>query len=162
MPLIEIDKGTLKLSTKLLGTASAWVWVGSGYGPTDNDDERVLATRKLMEKYYPYVPYGMWVGNREGETSTPLHDTNGYYLLNTTWWPVGVYRFNLHSSQGETSSFGTPLNPEHRDQDCSWAPLERWQHELAAFLHTEENGGGYSLRILIRPNRTIEPFGDKT
>ena len=164
--LIETDKNVLKLSLKLLGTEEAWLWVGSAYSPLDNDDTRVKETRELMEKYYPYVPYGIWVGNKKGEKMDALKNTNGFYVVDLSWWPAGSYRLNLHTKAGEESLYGSKLKPEKRDQDCSWAPIdsEQWIQEenenLRPFLHTEENGAGSSLRILIRPDRSVEAFGD--
>lgn len=158
--LIELALNEIRFSGKLLGSEEAWLWVGSAYSPADNDDERVRASRELMEKYYPHVPYGMWVGNREDNRIVPLQGKDGYYVLNLGWWPVGVYRINLHTSSGIESPFGSKLHPENRDQDCSWTPLESFTEELKPFLHKEENGAGYSLRFLIRPDRSIEPFGD--
>ena len=32
---------------------------------------------------------------------------------------------------------------------------------LRPFLHREKNGAGYCFRILIKPDRSIEPFGDQ-
>jgi hypothetical protein len=165
---IKTGKNVLKLSDKLLGTEEAWLWVGSAYGPIDNDDARVKETRELMEKYYPYVPYGMWVGNKEGEKMIALKNKDGFYEVDLSWWPVGSYRINLHTNVGEESPYGSKLNPEKRDQDCSWAPIDskQWGAEdnasLQPFLHTEENGAGTSVRILIRPDRGVEAFGDQT
>ena len=164
--LISTEKNLLKLSTQLLGTDEAWVWVGSAYSPLDNDDTRVRETRELMEKYYAYIPYGMWVGNKEGEQMIALKNANGFYEIDLSWWPVGSYRMNLHTNVGEESPYGSKLNPEKRDQDCSWAPIdsEQWSQEenenLRPFLHKEENGAGSSIRILIRPDRSVEAFGD--
>lgn len=166
MSLIKIENQLIQFSQKLLGTDEAWVWVGSGYSPMDNNDERVKETRALMEKYYNFVPYGMWVGNKKEETAVPLILENAYYTLDTSWWPVGVYRLNLHTNAGQESPYGSKLRPEKRDLDCSWAPIdsEQWTEEekesLRPFLHKEENGAGSSLRILIRPDHTIEALGD--
>ncbi len=166
--LIKIEKNCIKFSKKLLDSEEAWLWVGSAYGPLDNDDQRVKDTRELMEKYYPYVPYGMWVGNKNGEKMIALSDTDrdGYYKADLSWWPVGSYRMNLHTNQGEESPYGSQLHPDKRDQECSWAPIDsnQWSEEenahMKAFLHTEENGAGASVRILIRPDRSVEAFGD--
>jgi hypothetical protein len=164
--LIETEKNVLKLSEKLLGTKEAWMWVGSAYSPLDNDDTRVRETRELMAKYYPHVPYGMWVGNKEGEKMAALKNTDGFYEVDLSWWPVGSYRLNLHTNVGEESPYGSKLNPEKRDQDCSWAAIDSqdWSVEenenIQRLLHKEENGAGSSLRILIRPDRSIEAFGD--
>lgn len=166
--LLQTGLNTLKLSKKLLGTEEAWLWVGFGFGPKDNDDERVLKTRELMEKYYPYVPYGMWVGNRRADGSMEAivdTDSDGYYGIDLSWWPEGAYRLNVHTQAGEASSVGSVLR-EQRDGEVSWAPLDSdiWNDEekesLRPFLYKEENGAGYSLRILIKPNRTVEAFGD--
>lgn|GEM_PF-4120609 len=110
----ETGKNVLKLSTKLLGTEEAWLWVGSAYSPLDNDDARVKETRGLMEKYYPYVPYGMWVGNKEGEKMVALKNTEDFYVVDLSDWPVGSYRMNLHTHAGEASLYGLKLNPEDR------------------------------------------------
>lgn len=159
--LIELSRDNIRLSQSFLGTEEAWLWVGSAYSSFDNDNTRVKETRALMERYYPHVPYGMWVGNKPDDTMMPLSvNKDGYYTLDTSWWPIGVYRINLHTAQGIESPFGSKLHPEKRDQDCSWAALENFQSTLADCLHKEENGAGYSLRFLIRPDRSIEPFGD--
>lgn len=158
--LIELTSNQIRFSKSLLGTEEAWLWVGSAYSPTDNDDERVRETRELMKRYYGYIPYGMWVGNKEGNEMKPLTLSDGFYTLDTSWWPVGVYRINLHTAAGVESPFGSKLHPEKRDQDCSWAALENFKDELGLFLHQEENGAGFSIRFLIRPDRSIEPFGD--
>ena len=108
----------------------------------------------------------MWVGNKDGEKMIALKKIEGFYTVALSWWPVGSYRMNLHTNAGEESPHGSKLHPEKRDQDCSWAPIdsERWSVEdnarLQSFLHTEENGAGTSIRILIRPNRDVEAFGD--
>ncbi len=158
--LVELSTNQIKFSKELLGAETAWLWVGSGYSPLDNDDNRVKETRELMEKYYPYVPYGMWVGNKAGNEMKPLELREEGYTLDLSWWPVGVYRMNLHTGAGIESPFGSKLHPEKRDQECSWSPLETFQNELKSFLHKEENGAGYSIRFLIRPDRSVEPFGD--
>lgn len=164
--LIRTEKNRIFFSNTLLGTPEAWLWVGTGYGPRDNNDKRVQETRALMETYYPYVPYGMWVGNQKAGTQVPLTDVDGWYMADVSWWPEGTYRLNLHTLAGVSSPIGSPLKPENRDQECSWAPLDAapWGSEehtsLIPYLHTEENGSGMSLRILIRPDRSIEPFGD--
>ena len=158
--LIELSRDQIRFSQSLLGTAEAWVWVGSASSPLDNDDTRVRETRALMEQYYPHIPFGMWVGNKGDGGMQALTSSQGAYTLDTAWWPVGVYRINLHTAVGVDSPFGSKLHPEKRDQDCSWAPLENFLTDLAPYLHNEENGAGYSLRFLIRPDRSIEPLGD--
>ena len=160
--LIQTEKNRIRFSQELLGTEEAWLWVSSMSSPLDNDDVRVKETRELMETYYPYIPSGMWVGNKEGEKLVALQNVEDVYDLDLSWWPVGVYRMNLHTSAGVESPYGSKLHPEKRDQDCSWAAIdsEKWQEELKPYLHVEENGAGTSIRILIRPDRSIEALGD--
>lgn len=159
--LIRLSPDQILLAQSLLGTEEAWLWIGSAYSSTDNNDTRVNETRALMNKYYAHVPYGMWVGNKTETEMAPLYcNEEKFYVVDTSWWPVGVYRMNLHTGAGIESPFGSKLNSEKRDQDCSWAALENFKKELSPYLHQEENGAGYSLRILIRPDRSIEPFGD--
>jgi hypothetical protein len=158
--MIQLSKNTIQFSQKLLGSEEAFVWVGFGFDPKDNNDARVQETRELMQRYCPYVPYGMGVGNGQKNWQAPMQAQDGMYSLDVSWWPVGVYRLNLHSKKGEETPFGSKLHPENRDQDCSWAKLESYQDELKGFLHKEENGAGHSIRFLIRPDRTIEALGD--
>lgn len=159
--LIRLSPNQILFSQSLLGTTEAWLWVGSAYSSDDNDDTRVHETRELMSKYYAHVPYGMWVGNKFGTEMKALHcNEDKFYTVDASWWPVGVYRMNLHTAAGVEAPFGSKLNSEKRDQDCSWTTLEKFQKDLPQYLHKEENGAGYSIRLLIRPDRTIEPFGD--
>lgn len=168
MSPIITEKNKLKFAVEFLGTPEALVWVGHGFDPADNDDERVRQTRELMAKYYAHIPYGMSVGNRaEDGVTSPMRDEDGdgYYELDVSWWPEGVYRLNYHSLPGEASAVGTPLNPSRRDWDVSWPQWWKdWDETARAaarpFMHLEKNGAGSCFRILIRPDRTIEPFGD--
>jgi hypothetical protein len=158
--LVHLLPNQVSFSKELLGTDEAWLWVGSAYSPLDNDDRRVKETRDLMEKCYSHVPYGMRVGNKVGEAMEPMRVVDGQYVLDVSWWPVGAYRLNLHTAAGIESPYGSKLHTENRDQDCSWAALENFKDQLSKFLHTEENGAGSSIRILIRPDRSVEAFGD--
>ncbi len=166
---IKIEKNRLLFAKTFLGTDAALLWVGHGFDPLDNDDERVKETRELMAKRYSHIPYGMGVGNRAADRNMkPLEDINGdgYYECDVSWWPEGVYRLNYHSLPGAASLAGTSLDLARRDKEVSW-PLgwEAWDEktrELARpFMHKEKNGAGFCFRILIRPDRTIEPFGDE-
>ncbi len=168
MSPIKTEKNTLRFAVEFLKTPEALLWVGHGFDPLDNDDERVRQTRELMARYYSHIPYGMSVGNRASDgTMSPMRDkdADGYYELDVSWWPEGVYRLNYHSLPGIESPVGSRLDPSRRDQDVSW-PLwwKDWDEETRAaarpFMHLEKNGAGSGFRILIRPDRTIEPFGD--
>ncbi len=165
---IVVGRNMVLLSTRYLGTAEAYVWVGWGTGPQDNSDHRVQETRALMKKYYPYVPYGMMVGNYD-HTDTfnaPLIDdlASGYYGLRLDHWPEGVHRLNYHGPPNKRSPSGFPLTSE-RDGHVSWA---RWYSEtperviatVRDFIYREPNGAGLCFRILIDRDRTIKPFGN--
>jgi hypothetical protein len=158
--MIQLSKNTIQFSKQLLGSEEAFVWVGFGFDPKDNDDIRVRETRELMQKYYSHIPYGMGVGNSQENWKAPVQAKEGAYTFDVSWWPVGVYRLNLHGEKGRPTPFGSELYPENRDQDCSWAKLESYQDELRDFLHQEDNGAGYSIRIFIRPDRGIQALGD--
>jgi hypothetical protein len=158
----------IDLAKAYLGTSSCLVWVGFGFDTTDNDDERVRRTRELMARFYPNVPYGMGVGNpdEQGRFLIPLVDANqdGYYELDVSRWPAGVYRFNYHSLPNESSPQGGPLSSQ-RDGEVSWAWWGADRHPDAVqtvrpIVHKERNGAGYCFRILIRTDRSIEPFGN--
>lgn len=164
---IHVEKDRLYFAKELLETDEALLWVGHGFDPLDNDDTRVKETRELMERHYPHVPYGMSVGNRMPDgAKTPIGlNSDGYYEVDVSWWPEEVYRLNIHTLPGIQSPVGTKLDPARRDWDVSW-PLwwSEWDEEAREkarpFLHKEKNGAGSGFRILIRPERTIEPFGD--
>lgn len=121
----------------------------------------VKETRELMAKYFDHIPYGANVGNRKSDnTMLPVtdEDGDGYYDLDVSWWPEGVYRLNYHSVPGQESPHGSSLSTE-RDHDVSWPKwLDAIDEESKPFLHEEKNGAGFCFRILIRPDRTIEAF----
>jgi len=163
---IKLEKNKIKLSSQYLQVPEILVWVGHGFDPLDNDDKRVEETREFMKKYYSHIPHGMSIGNKNSDDSfIPVKDTDGYYDLDVSWWPEGVYRFNYHTLPGIQSDVGTKLNPDKRDLDVSWVLFDNWDKEVKKlaepFVHKEKSGAGYSFRILIKPDRTIEPFGDQ-
>jgi hypothetical protein len=159
---IKVQKDLVKFSKECFDVPKVLAWVGHGFDPLDNNDDRVTETRKLMIKYYPHIPYGMNVGNRNSNgTYIPIadEDNDGYYDLNVFWWPEGVYRLNFHSLPNKTENFSV------RDSEVSWPKLwedwdEKTKQEARPFMHRERNGVGYCFRILIKPDRIIEPFGD--
>lgn len=166
---IKVERDLIQLSTRYLGTSEAYVWVGLSFGPLDNDDVRVLETRDLMHRYYPYIPYGMMVGNvgSSGWFIMPLIDelANGYYLLRVDLWPEGIYRFNYHSRANVVSPSGFPLTGK-RDGHVSWS---RWwsddtpqpvKDKIRDFVYVEPNRAGHCFRVLIDRDRSIKPFGN--
>lgn len=168
MSPIKIEKNRLFFAKEFLQTDTALLWVGHGFDPLDNNDDRVKETRELMAKHYRHIPYGMSVGNRASDGSMKPAEANGegYYEFDVSWWPEGVYRLGYHSLQKVVSSVGTPIDPTRRDGGVSWAlGWEEWDEKTRAlarpFMHKEKNGAGYCFRILIRPDRVIEPFGDE-
>jgi len=166
MALIQVERNTLCVSVELLQTPRVWAWVGFGWSPTDNDDRRVAETRRMVEEFYPHVPYGMFVGNFDANGAPiPIErGSDGYYRLDLSRWQAGTYRMNFHTDEGVSSSVGSPLAPDLRDKNVSWMPLERivenGSDEDKIFLHREENGAGYSIRIRIWPDRSVNAFGD--
>lgn len=167
-PPLKLLPNHIHFAVEYLGTPEALAWVGFGFDPLDNNDERVKRTREMMDTFYAHVPYGMSIGNKQADgTMTPMTDANGdgYYELDVSWWPEGAYRIGYHSTPGTASPFGLPLGP-NRDADVSWANFHGWPDALKnlarPYLHHEKNGAGLCFRILIRPDRTIEPFGDAT
>ncbi|MFA6790155.1 MAG: hypothetical protein WCR65_01085, partial [Parcubacteria group bacterium] len=118
------------------------------------DDERIKETRDLMKKYYSYIPYGMGVGNKRdgGMVAVKDEDYDGYFDIDLSWWPEGVYRLNIYSDG---------------DRDIEWGQIfqdrfiEKENENIKEFAHKEENREGFSIRILIKPDRNVEPFGDK-
>ncbi|MDD3498699.1 MAG: hypothetical protein PHH24_04345 [Candidatus Moranbacteria bacterium] len=152
--IITSQKNSLKISKKILDAPEAWLWVGFGFGSKDKDDERIKETRDLMKKYYSYIPYGMGVGNKRdgGMVAVKDEDYDGYFDIDLSWWPEGVYRLNIYSDG---------------DRDIEWGQIfqdrfiEKENENIKEFAHKEENREGFSIRILIKPDRNVEPFGDK-
>ncbi|NTW15022.1 MAG: hypothetical protein HGA38_01475 [Candidatus Moranbacteria bacterium] len=164
---IILSRNLIRLAVSYLDSEQAFAWVGHGTGPEDNDDVRVAEDRAHMERYYPDIPFGLNVGNRKSDRSfDPLvdEDGDGFYELHVDWWPEGVYRFNYHGLPGEASSVGSVLL-ERRDGEVLWPRFyESWDEEtrkaFLPFIYQERNGNGYCYRVLIRADRSIEPFGN--
>lgn len=165
---IKVEKNRLLFAKEFLQTDAMGLWVGFGFDPLDDSDERVKKTREIMAKYYSHIPYGMNVGNRASDGSmrhVEDADNDDYFEVDVSWWQEGVYRLNYHSLPGVSSSVGTVQNSKNRDQDVSWP---RWWKDWSGatrqlarpFMHLEKNAAGSCFRILIRPDRSIEPFGD--
>lgn len=163
---IKVEKNLIGLSTRYLESATAFVWVGWWFGPTDNDNGRVLETRDLMHRYYDYVPHGMSVGNLDGNGrfTTPLIDelANGYFALRLVGWPEGIYRFNYHGPQQR----GFAVEGQRRDSEVLWA---RWwsddvpfpaKSQIQDFVYEEPNRAGHCFRVLIDRDRSVKPFGN--
>ncbi len=170
---IRVARDAVWFSDRYLGTDRILVWVGHGFDPLDNKDDRVRETRDLMKRHYPHVPYGLSVGNYRGPTPItldtpvsfePIEVSDGYFRLDVSWWPAGVYRLNYHGLPGVQTTRGTTLNP-NRDHEVSWPIFwEQWDEETRkmaeGYVHQELNGAGKCFRILIRPDRSVEAFGD--
>lgn len=171
LPII-VAKNTVRFSARYLGATEALVWVGGAHAPVDNDDAIVRVERDLVKKRYPYVPSGMAVGNPQNEDRPimlcrmqPLLQKDGYYTLDVSRWPAGVYRLNYHALPGAEAPAGQAPQPGMRDRDLIWPVFwEAWdaatRETIRPFIHRERNRPGtYSFRILIRLDRNIEPFG---
>lgn len=153
--LIITQRNLLKISKKILDAPEVWLWVGFGFGPKDNDSDRIRETRDLMKKYYSYIPYGIGVGNKNDNKMISVKDidSDGYFDIDLSWWPEGVYRLNIYSNDSKGTEWGQIFQDSFDEEEIE---------NIKNFAHKEENGEGYSVRILIRLDRSIEPFGDKT
>ncbi len=155
------DKDLFLLNKDLLCLPEAELWIGAADGPVDNDDARVMRERWEHEKIKdtPGVrPFGISAVAVSESSEFP-----GWFEVNTAQWPVGIYRFNLHSKSNVQSPVAPPLNPNVRDQEYSWAQygnLTQYRSEQQQFFYRERNGQGFCLRIEITADREIKPAGD--
>ncbi|HEX7586315.1 MAG TPA: hypothetical protein VF390_01635 [Patescibacteria group bacterium] len=156
--LIKIQNENLfLLNTELLGLKEAQLWIGHPDGPTDDDDERVQRERE--EDKAKNAIYGIEAVNLKESGNYP-----GWFEIDATNWPVGTYRFMLHSCAGVQAPSGTPLR-NMRDGQYSWLDtsdenLLDLSEEQKKFLYLEKNKRGFCFRIKIDDNRNIEPAGD--
>lgn len=159
---IKIQDRIVLLSIAYLGVAKAEIWIGPHEeGPRDDNDARVVKDRVEAEQNY-----------KEGKTQRPSgisvfsvtdSDHDGYYELDTSAWPAGLYRLNYHGVANQRTPFGSPLDPEKRDLQYSWMQLPgelMAQDEVLPFIYWEPNGRGFCFRIQITQDGRILPAGN--
>jgi len=147
------------LNTELLGLKEAQLWIGRPDGPKDDDDEKVTARRMEDEDINPIL----------GIEAVDLIESEkypGWFEVNTSKWPTGIYRLMLHSKAGVQAPNGTKLNPQARDLQYSWPIfpdeyLKNLSEDLKKFLYQEPNKRGFCIRIEITPEREIKAAGDR-
>jgi len=157
------DKDLFLLNVELLGVSEAQLWIGpSPDGPTDNNDERVLNERARAESEKRKLN-----GRISGIEAVNLLESKrfpGWFEVNTSKWPPGIYRFNIHSKPYIQAPNGTKLRPI-RDGQYSWPNftddfLLNLPDKQKKFLYLERNKAGFCMRIEIMPDRNIVPAGD--
>lgn len=157
------NKNAFLLSMDLLGLPEAQLWIGvNPDGPADNDDRRVLQerTQEEMEKYKPgHRPSGI-----EAMNLSESKDFPGWFEVDTSNWPAGIYRFNIHSHPDVQSPNGTKLRPI-RDGQYSWPGfsdeyLLNLDPEQKQFLYLEKNKAGFCMRVEITADREIKAAGN--
>jgi len=158
MEFIKIqNKNLFLLNIKLLGLNEAQLWVGHPDGPADDEDERVR--RERDEDKAKNAVYGIESADlKESEKHA------GWFEVDTSSWPAGIYRFMIHSYAGIKSPNGTPLR-NIRDGQYSWPDISDENlldltEEQKKFLYLEKNKRGFCFRIKIDENRNIEPAGN--
>jgi hypothetical protein len=140
----------------VLGTPKAQVWIGNTPdGPLDNDDTRVLQERSVASSAIADIVA------MDIQESTQY---SGWYSIDMSTWPVGIYRFNIHTHAAVSSPDGTALSAV-RDGEYSWpvftdevlASLPRYQQD---FLYLERNDAGFCIRVEITSDQRIIAAGD--
>jgi hypothetical protein len=157
-----IGKNVFLINKEILGLNEAQLWVGKADGPTDNDDERVRRERAEEEKLKDEPnrrPFGIQAVNITESAENP-----GWYEVNVSSWPAGIYRFNPHGRAKVETQNGTPLR-EIRDGQYSWPNYS--DEEIAVmddsqkdFFYLEKNNAGFCFRLEITADREIKPAGD--
>jgi len=156
------DKNLFLLNIELLGLKEAQLWISDKPdGPTDNNDERVLKERAKAEaeKDKANRIFGI-----EAVNLTESQNFAEWFEVDTSNWPAGIYRFNIHSKSHIQTPKGTPLRPI-RDGQYSWPnfsneELMNLPNNQKNFLYLEKNQAGFCIRIEITENREIKPTGD--
>jgi hypothetical protein len=157
-----IGKNLFLINKETLALNEAQLWIGRADGPTDNDDERVARERTEEEKFKDEPnrrPFGIEAINiKEDENNL------GWYKVDVSSWPAGIYRFNVHSKANVEAPNGIPLRPI-RDGQYSWPKFS--DEELTAmddsqkdFFYLERNNAGFCFRVEITADREIKPAGD--
>lgn len=152
------NKDLFLLNTELLGLKEAQLWIGRPDGPKDDDDEKVMARREEDKKINPLL----------GIEAVDLSESEkypGWFEVNTSNWPTGIYRLMLHSKTGIQAPNGTKLNPQARDLQYSWPKIdenfiENLGEDCKKFIYKEPNKRGFCIRIEITPERKIKPAGN--
>jgi hypothetical protein len=150
------------INKETLGADEAQLWIRKADGPVDNDDERVSKERAEEEKLKGELnrrPFGVEAVEVKENSEYP-----GWYGVDVSAWPVGIYRFNVHGKANVEALNGTPLRPI-RDGQYSWPKFS--DEELTAmddnqkdFFYLEKNNAGFCFRLEITADREIKPAGD--
>lgn len=154
------DKNLFLLNVEILGLGEAQLWIGPNPdGPSDNDDQRVLAERQKAKDNL-----GQRISGIEAVDLKESQRFPGWFEVDTSSWISGIYRFNIHSKRDIQASNGTPLRGI-RDGEYSWPNfpddfLLNLPNEQKQFLYLEKNKAGFCMRIEISEDGEIEPAGD--
>lgn len=152
------NKDLFFFNAELLGIKEAQLWIGRPDGPLDNEDKKVLERREEDKKLNPIL----------GIEAVNLRESNrfpGWFEVDTSAWPEGIYRLMIHSKAGVQAPNGTKLNPQTRDLQYSWPKIDEdmarnLNPEQRSFIYQEPNKAGFCFRIEITKNRDIEPAGN--
>jgi len=157
-----IGKNIFLINKETLGLDEAQLWIGKADGPADNDDERVARERAEEEKLKGEPnrrPFGI-----EAADIKENSEYSGWYKVNVSSWPAGIYRLNPHGRANIAAPNGTPLR-NIRDGQYSWPNYS--DKELAVmddsqkdFFYLEKNNAGFCFRLEITADRVIKPAGD--
>lgn len=151
------DKNLFLLSTELLGLLEAQLWIGRPDGPADDEDEKVFARRNEDRKINAILGIEA-VDLKASEKYT------GWFEVDTSVWPAGIYRFNIHSRVNVQAPNGTELQ-DLRDLQYSWPKfsdedLLNLPEDQKEFLYLERNKRGFCMRIKKTENGELKPAGD--
>lgn len=151
------DKNLFLLNGDLLGLAEVQLWIGRPDGPADDDDVKVAARRNEDRKTNALL--GTEAMDLKASENFP-----GWFEVDTNNWPVGIYRFNIHSRANIPAPNGTKLQ-NLRDLQYSWPKfsdddLLNLPENQKEFLYLEKNKRGFCMRIEKKSDGEIKPAGD--
>jgi hypothetical protein len=151
------DKNLFLLNAELLGLPEAQLWIGRPDGPADDDDQKVAERRRDDKKINSIL--GIEAVDLKVSENFP-----GWFEVDTSSWPAGIYRFNIHSRMNVQAPNGTELQ-DMRDLEYSWPKfsdeyLLRLPEEQKEFLYLEKNKRGFCMRIEKTTDGELKPAGD--
>ncbi|MFA4817538.1 MAG: hypothetical protein WC608_02295 [Parcubacteria group bacterium] len=151
------DKNLFLLNAEPLGLPEAQLWIGKADGPADDEDQRVAKER--VESTEKGEIYGI-----EAVDLKASENFSGWFEIDTSAWPVGIYRFNIHGRAGVSAPNGTVLQ-NSRDLQYSWPKfsdedLLNLPEDQKEFLYLEKNKRGFCMRIEKKEDGELKPAGD--
>lgn len=151
------DKNLFLLSIEILGLSEAQLWIGKADGPADDEDQKVAQRREEDKRANSIL--GIEAMDLKASEKFP-----GWFEVETSAWPAGIYRFNIHSRANVHAPNGTELQ-NSRDLEYSWPKFSdedilNLPEDQKEFLYLEKNKRGFCMRIEKMEDGELKPAGD--